>query len=452
MPMVTSSRLRPYKSDEFYFTWQGQRYEGNESVVSTGNESVWSWRSYVPPGSTDPEESQLTQSSGSHSGFLKELKDQYDRGAKSSFDTGHEFWSTKNIYTYANLHSRAVRLDFFGSPSVWVYNGIILPMALSSMTGPDVTLPTGNQMDADGTSLIKSALPTAAEASLAQFVGEMREKLPALLGLHTLKSGHFSAANVGAEHLNIEFGVKPFIADLQKLARGVLKANSLAKQYSRDSEHLVHRKRSLGETTEFVQQDPVSAGLGMTTCYPITSGNPASAFFSNPSGDVDISDIIRSRVWFSGAFTYYVHRAQGFLGTLDRWEELANHLLGTRFSVETLWELTPWSWLIDWFSNVGDFIANAEALSSDSLVLKYGYVMHETRATRTYTRSGLIPVNGTGPGSATVFVDYIHKNRRRATPYGFGIDVEQLSPQRWAILAALGLTKSPRSLGNDSGG
>jgi hypothetical protein len=44
----------------------------------------------------------------------------------------------------------------------------------------------------------------------------------------------------------------------------------------------------------------------------------------------------------------------------------------------------------------------------------------------------------------TYMVD--QKERVRATPYGFGLDLGSLNPRQWAILASLGLTRAPQRL------
>lgn len=161
-----------------------------------------------------------------------------------------------------------------------------------------------------------------------------------------------------------------------------------------------------------------------------------------------MTDVQSTRSWFSGAYTYHLAEADTFLGKLERYEQEMNHLLGTRFTIETLWELAPWSWLTDWFVDVGSFLGNLTALSSDRLVLRYGYVMNHQVATREHSLGGLVP-KGTGPTRVANSFSIERKARRRATPYGFGLNVEQFSASRWAILGALGMTKSPRRLRGD---
>lgn len=165
------------------------------------------------------------------------------------------------------------------------------------------------------------------------------------------------------------------------------------------------------------------------------------------NGVVTVVDEFYDSAWFSGAYTYYATELNQMFGKLSEYEAKANHLLGTRITPETVWELTPWSWLIDWYSNIGQIVHNASLLSQDSTVLRYGYVMHETHATRSFTVTGL-KGNFTNEPLPAVTVSYsiVAKRRTRATPYGFGIDVSSLSPRRWAILAALGMTKGSKSL------
>jgi hypothetical protein len=136
------------------------------------------------------------------------------------------------------------------------------------------------------------------------------------------------------------------------------------------------------------------------------------------------------------------------MGRLRRYEALANHLFGTRITPELVWNLAPWSWAFDWFTNAGDVIHNISLLGVDGLVLQYGYAMrsmnvkHEMVQTVT---SGLGGRNlGFGGLTSTRLVFTETKQRIRANPYGFGIDDLSLSGRQLAILAALGLTKGKR--------
>lgn len=57
-------------------------------------------------------------------------------------------------------------------------------------------------------------------------------------------------------------------------------------------------------------------------------------------------------------------------------------------ALETAWELTPWSWLIDWFSNTGDLLA----ASNNAVGCTWGRicVMRHSRSVRTYDKGTLV--------------------------------------------------------------
>jgi hypothetical protein len=131
---------------------------------------------------------------------------------------------------------------------------------------------------------------------------------------------------------------------------------------------------------------------------------------------------------------------------LDKWDAEANKLFGTRLTPATVWNLAPWSWAADWFSNTGDVLNNISAFGSDSLVLKYGYIMRKTREMQQSIWQGYVNT----PTGANQFVTareaFGHETRvrLRATPYGFGIDMGSFTPRQIAISAAVGITQAPR--------
>jgi hypothetical protein len=96
--------------------------------------------------------------------------------------------------------------------------------------------------------------------------------------------------------------------------------------------------------------------------------------------------------------------------------------------------------------DIGTFVANAELFANDALVLRYGYVMQETTAVRTYAIDGILPIDGKVPSRVAMDYSYTRKIRRKATPYVFDVRFDNISPERWAILAALGMTRAPRKL------
>lgn len=144
--------------------------------------------------------------------------------------------------------------------------------------------------------------------------------------------------------------------------------------------------------------------------------------------------------WFSGAYTYHLptgyYAHQAVKGSIAK----ANDLLGLELTPEVLWNISPWTWLFDWAANIGDVVANATALQSDNLVIRYGYIMAQTSATNTYQLDGPSFYAG-GPGVLTAALGTILKQRVRATPFGFGLTTDAFTGRQWAILASLGITR-----------
>jgi len=152
-------------------------------------------------------------------------------------------------------------------------------------------------------------------------------------------------------------------------------------------------------------------------------------------------------VWFSGAYTYHLPTDDGLIGRLERYEAEADRLLGIELTPAVLWELTPWSWLVDWLFDIGNLFQTSTLLSSDGLGLKYGYLMCHTRETHTYSwQKGIQFINGTSSGPIYNTLRRETKERVKATPYGFGSAVTGFTSHQWAILGALGLTKAPNVL------
>lgn len=287
----------------------------------------------------------------------------------------------------------------------------------------DVVLSSKSAMDVFGTSAIARVLPTNPNASLATALGELKQDgLPRLPGADMRDQVARSRA-AGSEFLNIEFGWLPLVSDLRSFANSVRNARKLIEQYVRDSDRKIRRRYALPPQT-FSQ-----SFLG--------NGQTQSGIFS-VGGGATLDAKLETRFWFSGAFRYHVPVGDSVWQKLLRYESLANHLFGTRITPEVVWELAPWSWAVDWFSNAGDVIHNISTLGTDGLVMQYGYAMRTMRKQQLW--------GCTVPGGASGIVEVLEETKQRvpANPYGFGIDDVSLNRTQLAILAALGLSRGQR--------
>lgn len=361
------------------------------------------------------------------------------------YDTGHEFSTSKSEFGLpisADYNITALNNGVVGD--VIKYIGPLW----ASRTGSASHITSGVStatLDAYGRRFISDTIPTAPEVSLSAFLGELREQLPKIPGAAFTSRRTRPASSAGDEYLNWQFGLAPTGRDIGKLAFAVTQFNKRVKQLQKDSSLVVRRKRRNETLHEISVLGTSSEAQGV---YAPRGDATTFGLFSTASADkLTVFREKSTEVWFSGAYSYHLAEAHSFLGKLERYDQLANSLLGTRITPDTVWQLTPWSWLLDWVSDAGVFVKNLSYLSSDNLVLRYGYVMAKTTYVETKTVVGLgVRGNLTPPITVASTWSNTIKQRRRATPYGFGLDLSSFTSRQWSILAALGLTKGDKSL------
>ena len=111
-------------------------------------------------------------------------------------------------------------------------------------------------------------------------------------------------------------------------------------------------------------------------------------------------------------------------------------------TLDRIWQLIPFSWLVDWFLNVRKSLDLYEKVKDDSLVINYGYVMGKT--VQTVIQETKVTANTGATSIKSVRSVYLSTRveRLRANPYGFILPTNvTLNAQQWAILAALGITR-----------
>jgi len=291
-----------------------------------------------------------------------------------------------------------------------------------------------------GTTAIARTIPTNPVAGAAQFIGELREGLPSVPGKNLI--GHKGPSSLGDEYLNGVFGIQPLINDLQKFGEAARQSDKIVAQLKRDSGRLIRRRYTF--PVERYVTDPVVVQASSYGTPGLRLATP-NAYATYP-GKLTKTREETYEYWFSGAYTYLYQDGDRSVDKMSAAVQRLNRLYGIRPSVETLWELTPWSWAADWFGNAGDVAHNMAAFSNDSLVMRWGYVMCTYTIRDTYLLEGC-RLKGGPPGPFTqTFVTKV-KKRVKATPYGFGLDPDvSFTARQWAILSALGLSKGGKLL------
>lgn len=345
-------------------------------------------------------------------------------------------------------------VEFFGLK----YGGAAVPADVSSteLLRPDLPTTwedTKSTLTAHGVTGWKRARPGNPTANLGQFVAELREFNRLFPGfdksilrgpLKTLPlralASLASFRKLGSGYLNFEFGWKPFVKDLQEMYKLSHDIDRQIATLRRNNGRNIKRERKLKDSTEVSETKDITNGafgyLRPTPILGLTTGTSTRT----------VTVTTRERIWFEGCFRYWVQN----IGSMQ-WENRARRaLFGANPTPSLLWEVLPWSWLVDWFSNTGDVLSNMSENAVDGTVAKYAHVMRHLE-TKTVTEvSTTWAARTTGPtstrfdgGSASCrrIVRTESKARAVATPYGFGVTYDGLSVRQTAILAALGVTR-----------
>jgi hypothetical protein len=286
-----------------------------------------------------------------------------------------------------------------------------------------------------GARAISSTAPTAPAVDLGVALAEIwREGLPSLVGLQLYKARGNKAESVktaGGEYLNLAFGYLPLLSAIRDTAKAVMAAEELTRQLLRDSGKNVRRSYTFP-----VDRSITEVKLG-TSSFPWPG--LTSYHWTNSMQPIKHTTVER-RVWFDGCFTYYVdpQAFQGLVGHAER----ARLLYGLTLNPSVVWNLLPWSWLIDWFAGVGPVMDNLSLFSRDGLTLRYGYTMEHIKVTQTQSYPGLVSPGGYVPPNPSITLTGDRKIRREQSPFVLGLTGQNLQVRQLAILAALGISRS----------
>jgi hypothetical protein len=311
-------------------------------------------------------------------------------------------------------------------PGAIVHNDSLDSTQLSLVTD---WLPDQSDLVARGSSLIAKCTPTNPVAQGSVGLAELfREGIPKMVGHSILKARSLALKQLGNEFLNVEFGWKPLVSDLRSAAKAIIESEKILKQLQRDSGQPIRRSATL----------PTAYEKTTTSYGDFVPDGPWSNQVS--SGEVVVRRENYRRTRFSGAFTYYFD--PGTMSNISRIATEARLLYGVELTPEVLWNLAPWSWLVDWVTNVGDVLHNVSTFQSDGLVMPYGYAMDHSWSTVSksigpYTTVGSNPLSSYS--SITTKVE--RKTRIKASPFGFGLVDTSFTTRQFAILAALGITR-----------
>lgn len=245
---------------------------------------------------------------------------------------------------------------------------------------------------------------------------------------------------LGGESLNIQFGWTPLINEFANVLRLLLTLDEMV--YGSSS---FRRKRGVqgpvvNQTASFSRPlAPIGRPWGF---------NPTGNQYSDGSRHATLTGVetvtTTENYRFSGKFKGIAVPTRAAGKYYQRAQETL-HNIGVG-DPEVLWDITSWSWLVDYFATLGKSIANAYTYSPQTGRAAQLYAYWTTKVVETTSlsvTSVTVPSNVVGlsgvDGNFAVATSMI---RERVTPFGFGTRFGSLSAQQWGILISLGLARS----------
>lgn len=338
----------------------------------------------------------------------------------------------------------------------WFYTGplygtLVTSAALNELWNGTAADWNESSMNADGATAISQCAPTNPTANLGTTLAEtFREGVPSLPGIQSWERRTRAAKAAGSEYLNYQFGWAPLASEVHSVVNAARNHRDIMQNYRHNEGRDVHRRFDFpSETLKSLVVQNSNQYFGDTHLASFAD------YVSGVNGKSAVCTSTYKKVrkrWFEGCFTYGgPGKADNFGRHLGYGSE-ADAVFGLALTPDVLWELTPWSWAVDWFSNAGDVINNVSNFAVAGLVMRYGFMMEETIEEYRTDYSGQemrIRTKSTNPrlyskkpvGNCSVGKRLISRSRIPANPFGFGVGWEDLSPTQLAITAAIGITR-----------
>lgn len=256
------------------------------------------------------------------------------------------------------------------------------------------------------------------------------------------KSGKSELSKTGQHFLAVQFGWLPILADIRNFVKAQKGAQKRLSQLIRDSGRPVRRSVTLSDNSSHygggTSTYDSGSGAGVAPGFVTQCYGPGPTFRRVHTRDAQ-------RTWAEGVFRY--HLPPGPRDVV--WtKKMLRRIMGQRVTPDAVWNAMPWTWLADYYTNLGDFIANTTPGVADRLAADYAYLMQtsyyvSTRDANACVQSSMAANQKFSRPTASSSTYVVEKYRHTASPFGFGFKSSDLSPKQAAILGGLGLSKLP---------
>lgn len=322
-------------------------------------------------------------------------------------------------------------------------------------------MPSEGTLQNKAAQMLRNSRPPEVGFDLARFAGEQREA-----GLLFKASNYMprTKGELAGAYINYLFGLKPTGSDLGMLAELVLRSDGAIRSLL-DAEKIREKKYSTfvisntsgGGETVLTTTDTTPTGANIAVgssqlryvyiTWNGTSGNPGNTLWPVLRWSYTQKQLLRT----FATWEYFIPQPRDIRNRLDSYRAKAESILSAaKLTESAVYELTPWSWLANWFVDFGGLLRYQRAVVDNQLVAtacgystweEYTGFVHLTD----YQLSPAAQANSTlaydvKHTPVQTSIQWRRHKRRGGNPYSIG-PTWSLDLQQWAILGALGLAR-----------
>jgi hypothetical protein len=181
----------------------------------------------------------------------------------------------------------------------------------------------------------------------------------------------------------------------------------------------------------------------------------SSSSYSNiVTAVISMSYTMKQLLRVFATWEYFVPRPHDLRNRLDHYKAKAAEIAGlTSVDEATVYELSPWTWLADWFVDIGGLLRYQRDVIDNQLVATAcGYSTWEEYACQAHYSERIVNANAKNYAypyyhfvedrftGVTASIQMRRHKRRGGNPYSIGPSWN-FNPQQWGILGALGLSR-----------
>jgi hypothetical protein len=257
--------------------------------------------------------------------------------------------------------------------------------------------------------------------------------------------GSFLGASAN-EYLNYEFGWRPFVDDFRNFYKLSKSLDTMIAKLVLENNTNIRRRANFGTTTKV---EEIATWHKSSWNFPVFNCGGADGFPA-ASGKTHITATITTTTdtWFVAGYRYFIPDTQSWLW----FGKAVSVLFGVYPSPELLYNITPWTWLADWWVDLGSFYSYLSPTAVENLVTRYAFTMRKVRTVEEWTASTTLNAsdypNLKWKGDHAVLRSLHTKvTKQRGSGWSpFGAFLSPLStsltPKQIGILAALGISRA----------